>query len=82
MPETSLQELNPKYEVGDLVRIVEEPWSVHAGDVAIITRITEVNGKPFYDFVIPESRGGMPEQFVERLVARGVSACLKIASKT
>jgi hypothetical protein len=54
-------------KVGDMVRIVEEPWSVHAGDLVFVRKIDE-DGLGF-DFVIPESRGHAPAHFVERVIS-------------
>jgi hypothetical protein len=71
-----------KYEVGDLVRIVEHPWNQHAGDTVIITKAEKIEDTFVYEFVIPEQRGSTPEHLIGYLVARGVTACQKIASKS
>lgn len=53
------------YKPGDMVRLKDEPWHQHAGDVVIITK---VNDNGCYDFWIPESRGSVPDHLIERKI--------------
>jgi hypothetical protein len=61
------------YEVGDMVRIVDYPWNQHAGDVVIITKKEEIDGKAVYEWVIPEQRGSAPEHLIGYVIARGMN---------
>ena len=85
MPETSLQRTLErmramKYEVGDMVRISHESMQ-HGDEIVIITGGDQIGETPVYDWIIPEQRGSVPEHLIRSLVARGITACLKIASK-
>jgi hypothetical protein len=48
---------------GTMVRLVEEPWSLHAGECVIVTKV-DADGRGF-DFVIPERRGHAPAKLVD-----------------
>jgi hypothetical protein len=60
--------MTPKYKPGDVVKIVEEPWSEYAGVLVTITKaeVVNFNGREFvtYEWVIPEQRGMAPERYM------------------
>lgn len=61
-----------KYEPGDLVQIVEEPWNQFAGEYVVLTKAVMSGDTLVYEFVIPERRGSTPEKLIRKLVARGI----------
>ena len=52
---------------GDMVRLAKEPWSVHAGEYVIVTKVDD-NGNGF-DFVIPEQRGHAPMRLADLFIS-------------
>jgi hypothetical protein len=64
--------MEPKFKPGDMVRIADEPWSQHAGDIAIVTKATVVtlDGKEFisYDLTIPKQRLCAAEKFIGEFI--------------
>jgi hypothetical protein len=46
---------------GDMIRLVEEPWSIYAGECVFVLKVDE--NEQGFDFVIPERRGHAPMKF-------------------
>ena len=57
-------------KVGDMVRIVEEPWNQHAGDCVILERYNSESNS--FDFVIPEQWGSVPRRMIDKIVCADI----------
>jgi len=66
MTDRASAERCPTYKEGDLVRIVAEPWNLHAGDIVQLVKYNPESDS--WDFVIPERRGSVPVRMIERMV--------------
>jgi hypothetical protein len=63
--------LTPKYKPGDMVRIVDWPWSQYAGEIVIITKaeVMSLDGEEFVSYEWKINRhGGGAEKWIDEYI--------------